>query len=89
MSIQHSAIDTGDIGSASAMKSRPTHTLEILRDDIYWLETQIQQLTAGNGSCERKLADCYRRLLGQRKQQLASAGPPDAGCPGCWHDYPG
>lgn len=89
MSIQHSAIDPEDIGSAYPMKPRPTHTLEILRDDIRWLETQIQQLTASNGSCERKLADCYRRLLGQRKRQLASAGPLDASCPGCWHDYLG
>ena len=89
MSIQRSAIDPGEIRSTSATKSRPTHTLEILRDDICWLETQIQQLTASNSSCERKLADCYRGLLRQRKQQLASAGPLDAGCPGCWHDYLG
>jgi hypothetical protein len=63
------------------------HRVEILRDDIRWLESRIQQLQHSNGARAYTLTDCYRKLLHQRQQQLVSRQGPRASCPGCWHDY--
>lgn len=73
-------------GSA-AMKARPTHIEEILRDDIDWLQSRIRQLQASNDVNERKRASCYERLLAQRQRQLASGSSEDDICPGCWQEY--
>jgi len=64
--------------------SLPTHTDKILRDNIHWLKDRVQRLEAAAGASERKLADCYRKLLRQRERQLASMGGI---CPDCWQDY--
>ena len=69
------------------MKASPAHTLEILRDDIGWLECQVQQLESTNGASERKLANCYQKLLRQRQHQLATRDRQDGTCPGCWQEY--
>jgi hypothetical protein len=67
--------------------SRTDHTLHILRDDIRWLESRVQQLQDSNGERERKLAGCYEKLLGQRRQQLAGGNAGGGVCHGCWDDY--
>jgi len=69
------------------MKSRPANMEQILRDDIRWLEDRVQQLGATDGASERRLADCYQKLLRQRRHQLACRGGPNGVSPGCWQDY--
>ncbi len=69
------------------MKPRPAHTQQILRDDIRWLEGRIEDLAAANGASDAKLADCYQKLLRQRRHQLASRDSRNGACPGCWQDY--
>ena len=64
-----------------------THIEKILRDDIGWLESRVQQLEATNGVNERRLAGCYEKLLEQRRRQLASSVSEDDICPGCWEEY--
>lgn len=78
------ASEPDTIGNRPAMKSRPAHTEQILRDDIGWLEGRIAELEAADSATERRLAACYRKLLEQRRYQLASM---DGSCPGCWQDY--
>lgn len=87
MSIQLAAIESTTTRSDPGMKSRPAHTDKILRDDISWLESRIQQLEAASSASERKLATCYQKLLRQRQRLLASRGSQDGVWPGCWQDY--
>lgn len=87
MSIQPAATAPATARSDPGMKSRPVHTEQILRDDIRWLQGRIQQLRATDGASERRLADCYRKLLRQRQHQLASGGGPGGVSTGCWQDY--
>ena len=70
--------------SGAGMKPRPTHTQQILRDDIRWLEGRIQQLAAAG---DTRLGSCYQKLLHQRQHRLASRSGRDGICPGCWQDY--
>lgn len=63
------------------------HREKMLRDDIFWLETRIQQLQAASGKRDRRLADCYRRLLQQREMQLDSRLGGGAASAGCWQEY--
>lgn len=71
----------------AAMKTGPTYTVKILRDDICWLESRIRQLQASDGARERRLAGCYQKLLRQRQHLLATSGHLDgAGC-SCWNEY--
>ena len=69
------------------MKSRLAHMEQILRDDIRWLEDRVQQLGTGDGASERRRADCYQKLLHQRRHQLACRGGPDGVSAGRWQDY--
>ena len=69
------------------MKTNPEYTDKILRDDINWLEIQVQQLGTASSAGERKLADRYQKLLRQRTHQLASRDKQTGICPGCWQDY--
>jgi len=69
------------------MTPRRVHREKMLRDDIFWLETRIQQLQTARGDRERRLADCYRKLLQQRQVQLDSRVDPGGPCAGCWQEY--
>ena len=69
------------------MTPRRIHREKMLRDDIFWLETRIEQLHAARSSRDRRLADCYRRLLQQRQAQLDSRVGGGAPCTGCWQEY--
>lgn len=69
------------------MTARWIHRDKMLRDDIFWLETRIQQLQTTRGTRDRRLADCYRKLLQQRELQLASRPGAGPGRDGCWQEY--
>ena len=69
------------------MNTRREYTDKILRDDIGWLEIQVQQLGTASRAGERKLAGCYQKLLQQRQYQLTSRDSQGGICPGCWQDY--
>ena len=69
------------------MTPRRIHREKMLRDDIFWLESQISQLQAASDNRDRRLADCYRKLLVQRHMQLESRVGADDNCPGCWQEY--
>ncbi len=85
MSIQRAAIESTTTRSDPGMKPGPAHTDSILRDDIRWLESRIQQLEAtSRASGYRQLLS---KLLRQRQHQLASRANQDGICPGCWQDY--
>lgn len=64
------------------MTARRVHRERMLRDDIFWLETRIQQLQSAGDNRDRRLAECYRNLLRQRHTQLESRP-----CPGAWQEY--
>ena len=82
MSFQNSDVESATMRSHPGVKPRPTHTEELLCDDICWLESRIHQLQAAASASERKLTICYQKLLRQRR--LASM---DGSCPGCWQDF--
>ena len=69
------------------MTPRRIHREKMLRDDIFWLETRIQQLQAAPGARDRRLADCYRKLLQQRQVQLDSGIGTGGDCGDCWQEY--
>lgn len=69
------------------MAPRRVHREKMLRDDIFWLETRIQQLQTARSNRDRRLANCYRRLLQQRQVQLDSRVGGGAPCAGCWQEY--
>lgn len=77
-------VDPDTTTHESRMTARPAHTEKILRDDLVWLESRIAELEAGDSVSERRLAQCYHKLLDQRRRQLAAL---DGSCPGCWQDY--
>jgi len=87
MTVQHSITVFGGARRESAMKSRATYTVEILRDDICWLENRIRTLQSIDGASERMLADYYQKLLHQRKRQLTVSGRTDGACAGCWDAF--
>jgi hypothetical protein len=76
-----------DARHEAAMKTWPTYTVKILRDDIRWLENCIRQLQASDGARERRLAACYQKLLRQRQHQLATSARLDGACCSCWNEY--
>ncbi len=69
------------------MNARPTHTDNMLIDDVSWLESRVQRLEIANDARERKLVDCYQKLLHQRQHQLAYRDGQDGVHCGCWQDY--
>lgn len=69
------------------MTPRRLHREKMLRDDIRWLETRIHALQAASEPDERRRADCYRRLLQQRRIQLESGRGAGGICAGCWPEY--
>ena len=69
------------------MTPRRIHREKMLRDDIFWLESRIEQLEANSNSSERRLARCYQKLLAQRQLQLDSRVGPGGACAGCWSEY--
>jgi hypothetical protein len=69
------------------MTPRRIHREKMLRDDIFWLETRIQQLQTARGDRDRRLADCYRKLLRQRQVQLDSRVGAGGNCGDCWQEY--
>jgi len=85
--IQSFAMDIAARPNAAAMNVAQTRTVDILWDDIQWLEARVEELLGSNHARQRKLADCYLDLLRQRRQQLAVLRQGGEPCPGCWHDY--
>lgn len=69
------------------MTPRRIHREKMLRDDIFWLETRIRQLQTTRVNRDRRLADCYRKLLQQRQIQLQSRSSRNGQCAGCWQEY--
>lgn len=69
------------------MTPRRIHREKMLRDDIFWLETRIQQLQTARGDRDRRLADCYRKLLRQRQVQLDSRVGAGGNGGDCWQEY--
>ena len=69
------------------MTPRRIHREKMLRDDILWLETRIRELQAASEAGERRRAECYCRLLQQRRIQLESGTGADGLCAGCWPEY--
>jgi hypothetical protein len=67
--------------------TKATRALDILRDDIRWLENRIRELYDSHGERERKLADCYQKLLRQRRQQLSAGDGRHGAFAACWNDY--
>ena len=84
MSVPSAAFESETARNHPRMSARPAHTEKILRDDIRWLESRIAELETAGSNSERRLAQCYQKLLGQRQRQLATL---DGSCPGCWQDY--
>ena len=69
------------------MTAKRIHREKMLRDDILWLETRINELQASSEACDRRRADCYRTLLQQRRNQLEAENGADGACAGCWQEY--
>ena len=69
------------------MTPRRVHREKMLRDDIVWLESRIQQLQGATANRDRRLADCYRKLLHQRHRQLESRVGAGGARAGCWQEY--
>jgi hypothetical protein len=66
---------------------KAARALDILRDDIRWLEYRIRELYDSHGERERRLADCYQKLLRQRRQQLSAGDGRHGAFAACWNDY--
>lgn len=79
--------DSAITGSTARMNTRRIHREKMLRDDIFWLETRIEQLQAGTDNHDRRLAECYRRLLQQRQTQLATGRGAAGARADCWQEY--
>lgn len=69
------------------MTAKRVHREKMLRDDIFWLETRIEQLEANSNSSERRLARCYQKLLQERQLQLDARVGTGGPCAGCWPEY--
>ena len=68
-------------------RAQATRAMDVLRDDICWLEERIRELYDSHGERERKLADCYQKLLRQRRQQLCAGDGRHGAFAACWNDY--